>query len=290
MRRLLLVLGAALLLWFGWGNPFRGDARYQAGWIVADGLRTRALRAGNGDTTLVFLHGYGESLLSWRPILDRFSRHYHVLAVDLPGFGLADKPDTGYSYPRYRRWLDALLTRYTSGPLVLIGHSMGGQLAAGYTHDAPARAVAAILLDPAGYGLNPQITDSMGFAAANTHWLSSALPWLLPVHDSTWMRETPVMLAYEPATDSAAAHAARSVLKQFDFAALRTEFSAIRQPVLLIWGSLDRTIPLETGDSIAAALPCRRFVVLNTMHRPHQTVADTVATTMLDFLRAPSCG
>jgi pimeloyl-ACP methyl ester carboxylesterase len=289
VRRLLLVLGAVLLLWAGLGNPFRPHSRYQASWIEADGLRTRALRAGRGDTTLVFLHGFGESLLSWRPVLDRFAQHYHVLAVDLPGFGLADKPDSGYGYPRYRRWLDALLTRYTSGPLVLIGHSMGGQLAAGYAHDEPERAVAAILLDPAGHGLNDQLVDSAGFAAANTHWISSAIPWLLPVHDSSWMREPEEMLRYEPATDSAAANAARSILREFDFAALRGEFRAIRQPVLLIWGSLDQTIPLEMGDSIAAELPCRRYVVLNTMHRPHQTVADTVAATMLAFLKAPAC-
>ena len=289
-RRFTLVIAAALLLWFGLGNPFRPHSRYEATWLEADGLRTRALRAGRGDTTLVFLHGFGESLLSWRPILDRFTRNYHVLAVDLPGFGLADKPDSGYSYPRYRAWLDALLTRYTSGPLVLIGHSMGGQLAAGYAHDEPGRAVAAILLDPAGHGLNPDLMDSVGFAAANTHWITSALPWLLPVHDSSWMTETAEMLAYEPITDSAATHAARSVLQQFDFAALTGEFASIRQPVLLIWGSLDQTIPLETGDSIAAKLPCRRYTVLNTMHRPHQTVADTVAATMLSFLAHPTCG
>ncbi len=288
-RRLLLLAGAALLLWFGLGNPFRPHSRYEAAWIEADGLRSRALRAGRGDTTIVFLHGYGESLLSWRPILDRFTRRYHVLAVDLPGFGLADKPDTGYSYPRYRRWLTALLARYTSGPLVLVGHSMGGQLAAGYAHDEPRRTVAVILLDPAGHGLSPQLVDSAGFAAANTHWITSAIPWLLPVHDSSWMRETPEMLAYQPATDSAAAQAARSVLQQFDFAALTGEFASIRQPVLLIWGSLDQTIPLATGDSIAAKLPCRRYVVLNTMHRPHQTLADTVASVMLTFLSAPRC-
>ncbi|HWA15970.1 MAG TPA: alpha/beta hydrolase [Gemmatimonadales bacterium] len=288
-RRFLLLVGAALLLWFGLGNPFRPHPRYEAAWLEADGIRTRALRAGRGDTTLVFLHGFGESLLSWRPILDRFTSHYHVLAVDLPGFGLADKPDSGYDYPRYRRWLEALLTRYTTGPLVLVGHSMGGQLAAGYAHDAPQRAVAAILLDPAGHGLNPDLMDSAGFAAPSTHWITSALPWLLPVHDSTWMRESPEMMAYEPLRDSAAARAARSVLRQFDFTALTGEFASIRQPVLLIWGSLDQTIPLETGDSIAAKLPCRQYVVLNTMHRPHQTVADTAASVMLSFLRKPGC-
>ncbi len=289
-RRLLLAVGAAALLWFGLGEPHRARPQYRATWIEADGLRTRALRAGSGDTTLIFLHGYAESLLSWRPILDRFTRRYHVLAVDLTGFGLADKPATGYDYPRYQRWLSALLTRYTSGPLVVIGHSMGGQLAAGLALEHPDRVVAAILLDPAGAGLNARITDSAGYASENTLWLTPAMPYLLPVHDSAWMAEATDMQAYEPAQDPAAAAAARGVLEQFDFNALHDQFGAIRQPVLLIWGEYDHTIPLEIGQQIAAALPCRQFLELSTMHRPHQTLADTVATAMLAFLKAPHCG
>lgn len=289
LRRLLLALGAGALLWFGLGEPHRARPQYQASWIEADGMRTRALRAGRGDTTLVFLHGYAESLLSWRLILDRFTRRYHVLAIDLPGFGLADKPPTGYDYPRYQRWLAALLTRYTSGPLVVIGHSMGGQLAAGFALEHPDRVIAAVLLDPAGAGLNPGITDSAGFASENTLWLTPAMPYLLPVHDSAWMGETPAMLNYEPARDSGSGTAARRVLEQFNFNALKGRFSEIRQPVLLIWGEYDHTIPIEVGRQIAAALPCRQFVPLSTMHRPHQTVPDTVAVVMLRFLEHPAC-
>lgn len=290
MRRILLALGAGALLWVGLGQPHRGRPQYRATWLEADGLRTRALRAGRGDTTLVFLHGYGESLLSWRLVLDRFPRRYHVLAVDIPGFGLADKPATGYDYPRYQRWLSVLLTRYTTGPLVVIGHSMGGQLAAGLALEHPDRVVAAILLDPAGAGLNQRISDSTGFADPGTLWITPAIPYLLPVHDSAWMGESPEMLAYEPSADSASARAARRVLEQFDFNALEGRFSAIRQPVLLIWGEYDHTIPVEIGEAIAAALPCRQFVRLNTLHRPHQTLADTVAVAMLDFLKRPECG
>jgi 2-hydroxy-6-oxonona-2,4-dienedioate hydrolase len=284
-----MVLGAGVLLWVGFGEPHRLRPAYRAEWLRADGIRTRAVRAGRGDTTLVFLHGYGESLLAWRSLLDRFTRHYRVLALDLPGFGLADKPASGYDYPGYERWLGQILTRYTAGPIVVVGHSMGGQLAAGLALDHPDRVVGAVLIAPAGAGLNPFLADTSSIASPAARWMASAISYVLPAHDPDWLRETADQAAYEPASDSAAARAAREVLAQFDFAALEGRWGGLRQPTLLIWGRQDPTIPLTIGQRIAAALPCRRFVVLSTLHRPHQTLPDSVAAEMTAFLRRARC-
>ncbi|HXI21130.1 MAG TPA: hypothetical protein VNH46_08600, partial [Gemmatimonadales bacterium] len=83
--------------------------------------------------------------------------------------------------------------------------------------------------------------------------------------------------------------AARLVLAHFDFAALTGRFHDLRQPVLVLWGRDDPTIPYPIGERIAAELPCRRFVPLPAFHRPHQTIPDTVAAEMSRFLRAPAC-
>jgi pimeloyl-ACP methyl ester carboxylesterase len=286
----LLALGAAMLLWVGLGDPRRSQPVHRAQWIEVGGVRTRALIAGRGDTTLVFLHGYGESLLSWRPLLDRFTRHYRVIAIDLPGFGLTRSVDFGYDYPSYRRWLDSLVAHYTTGPMVVVGHSMGGELAAGLALDQPNRVVAAVLLAPAGAGISPLFSDAGGIASPTARWVATAFSYVLPVHDSSWLREAPAELAYEPATDTAAELAARRVLERFDFAALEHRYGELKQPVLLIWGRQDPTIPIAIGDRIAAALPCRRFVSLFTLHRPHQSLPDTVAAEMTAFLRRPACG
>jgi pimeloyl-ACP methyl ester carboxylesterase len=285
------VLATALvLLWLGLGTPHRTMPRYASERLDADGVHVRAIRAGHGDTTLVFLHGFGESLMAWRPLLDRFDRHYRILAFDLPGFGLSDKPAGLYDYASYLRWLDDFIARATSGPLVLIGHSMGGQLAAGLALQHPDRVVAMVLIAPAGDGISPLLSDSEGIASPATTWVVSALGYVLPEHDSTWLREPPADLAYQPVQDSAAARAVRQVLGHFDFAAVGTDFSAIRQPVLLIWGREDPTIPFEIGERIADQLPCRRFVPLLALHRPHQSLPDTVAAEIRVFLQHPACG
>ncbi|MEO8634365.1 MAG: alpha/beta fold hydrolase [Gemmatimonadales bacterium] len=288
-RRLLVALGALALLWLGLGQPGRHRAPHRAEWLTVDHLRLRALRAGAGDTTLLLLHGYGESLLTWRYLLDRVAPHYQILAIDLPGFGLSDKPDTSYDYPAYQRWLGDLLTGQTRGPIIVVGHSMGGQLAAGLALDHPDRVVAAVLIDPAGGGLTPLVTDSAGQVRSSAYWILSRIGYALPPHDKAWLREPSGGAGYELTADSNAAIAARRVVEQFDFAALAGRFAEIRQPVLLLWGRQDPTIPLSIGERIAATLPCRRFVVLQALHRPHQTVPDTVAAELNRFLTHPAC-
>lgn len=290
LRRFLVAFSAALLLWVGLGQPHRARPIHRARWVVNDSLRLRVLEAGHGDTTLVLLHGYGESLLAWRLLLDRFTRHYRVVALDLPGFGLSDKPDTTYDYPAYARWLGDFLTRHTRGPVVVVGHSMGGQIAAGLALDHPDRVVATVLIDPAGAGINALLTDTGGIASPATQWVVSAMAFVLPVRDSAWLADPPDARDYQPSADTGAARSGRRVLEQFDFAALRDRFRDLKQPVLLIWGEQDPTIPLTIGRRIAEQLPCRRFVPLLTLHRPHQTLPDTVAAEMEAFLRKPRCG
>ena len=288
-RRFVLAFVAAILLWIGLGQPARSRPQHQAQWIEADGVRTRALFAGRGDTTLVFLHGFGESLLSWRALLDQFTGRYRVLAVDLPGFGASSNPGFGYDYPSYQRWLDSVVTRYTHGPLVVVGHSMGGELAAGLALNHPDRVVAAVLLAPAGAGINPVLSDSTSLASPAAQWVTSAFSFVVPASDSNWMREPPPD-STAVTRDSASGEAMRLVMQRFDFAALEDRFAELRQPVLLIWGRQDPTIPLAIGERIAAVLPCRRFVRLFTLHRPHQTLPDTVAAEMRWFLRKGGCG
>jgi pimeloyl-ACP methyl ester carboxylesterase len=238
---------------------------------------------------VIFLHGYGESLLTWRYILDRFTGKYRVLAIDLPGFGQSDALDGDHDFESYERCLGDLIQSRTKGPIIVVGHSMGGQLAAGLALKHPDRVVAAVLIAPAGAGLNPLLTDTNGVASSAVRWVVPAVSLALPTHDHAWLDEAPADLQRDSAADSVARIARQRVLTEFDFAALDGRFDSLRQPVLLLWGRQDPTIPFEIGEGIAAELPCRRFVAITTLHRPHQTQPDTVAAEMARFLARPAC-
>lgn len=282
-----LAIGALILM----DRPWADRPAHRAEWLTAgDGL-VRAVRAGRGDTTLLFLHGFSESLLSFRGPFDRLAGRYRVVAIDIPGFGVSDKPDGPYDLAAQTARLTDFLDRYTTGPVVVVGHSMGGELAVSLALRRPARVVALALISPAGYGLSKRLDSLTPGTIGVLGWAGAlATTGILPVHDPEWLAEPADRAAYAPAADPAYRHALEATLQSFDFAALRDSFARVRQPTLLIWGRLDPTIPFALGESIAVKLPCRRFVPLDaTLHRPQQTDPDTVSSLLLDFLRDPRC-
>jgi pimeloyl-ACP methyl ester carboxylesterase len=135
---------------------------------------------------------------------------------------------------------------------------MGGELAAALALDHPDRVVAAVLLAPAGNGLSPMYTDAKGLKTDLRGWVATILSTALPPQDPAWLAEPPDRAGYVPASDPAYRASATQVLRDFDFSALKDSFALIRQPVLLIWGRQDPTIPFEIGESVAVGLPCRR--------------------------------
>lgn len=264
-----------------------GRPPHSAEWLQADDVTLRSVRLGAGDTTLVLLHGYGESLMSWRAVADRLGTRFRVVAVDLPGFGVSQKPGGPYSLEAMHRRMAAFIAQWTEGPVVVVGHSMGGEIAASLAM-TEARIVAAVLIAPAGYGISGLI-DSLPPGIAGL--AGAATPLVIPVHDPQWLREPDSLAGYDPMLDTAYRHATRAVLEQFDFSALRERFRTLAKPVLVIWGRQDPTIPFETGEAILADLPCATLVPLDpALHRPHQSQPDRVAGAIEQFFnRSHSC-
>ena len=107
--------------------------------------------------TLVFLHGFGGQAIQWRYQLQKFSRENRVIALDMRGHGLSDKPASSYSMDEIQSDLRAALeTLGVNEPFVLVGHSFGGAVAAEFAFNFPDRLERLILMATAGeFKLNP---------------------------------------------------------------------------------------------------------------------------------------
>ncbi|WP_409368220.1 alpha/beta fold hydrolase [Mycolicibacterium insubricum] len=89
---------------------------------------TRALVTTGSGLPVVLLHGYGDSAETWRGVLDRLAAAQRPgLAVDLPGFGQADRRRPGPIVPQLDAFVDAILA--DTGPAVLVGNSLGAATA-----------------------------------------------------------------------------------------------------------------------------------------------------------------
>lgn len=286
---LLVVAAAAFLLRSGSGHepaPFHQSVRVDAG-----GITLRAVRAGSG-TPVILLHGFGESLMSWRGVFDRLAQRADVIALDLPGFGLSDKPASGYSNVAMAAAVRGAMDALGVGRAVLVGHSMGGAVALTLALEAPGRVAGLVLVSPAvsasGWGVSPP-----GDSSAAAGWMRGAIAryeqlrtrFTVP-HDPAWLREDSTAARYLPADDPRYDDALEAVLREFDFDYLTPARAAqLRVPILVVWGEFDQVIPRSVGARMIEAVPSARLAVVpRSLHRAHVERPDTVGSLVLDFL------
>lgn len=123
---------------------------------------TRELPCADPDApTLVFVHGLGLSGLSFGPLLGELEGRARVLAPDLPGFGLSDKPREPYDLHRLaevpRRWaqeLDLSVDAY-------VGHSLGAQIIGHVALQDPAAVPAVVAVAPTRDPEAPRMVDQV---------------------------------------------------------------------------------------------------------------------------------
>ncbi|WP_136055576.1 alpha/beta hydrolase [Microbacterium sp. K24] len=101
---------------------------------------------GEGDHTFLLLHGIGMGRSVYLDVVQRLKGR--VIALDLPGFGEAPEPTRNLTMERHADLVAAYLRHVESGPVVVIGHSMGSQIAAELAARHPSLVEGAILAGP----------------------------------------------------------------------------------------------------------------------------------------------
>ena len=104
--------------------------------------------------TVVLVHGLGSNANQWLPVARDLARDHHVVLLELPGHGLAPIT-TPFSLEQATLALDRALFEQSQGPVVLVGHSVGGMVAASEALHAPQRVRALVLVETA---LRPQLS------------------------------------------------------------------------------------------------------------------------------------
>src|SRR5580698_4623413 len=115
------------------------------------GYRRAYVCAGNGPA-LLLIHRIGDSSDTWRPVLDRLARHFTVVAPDLLGHGRSEKPRADYSVAAYANGMRDLLSVLEIDRVTVIGHSLGGGVAAQFAYQFPERCERLVLVGSGGVG------------------------------------------------------------------------------------------------------------------------------------------
>jgi 4,5:9,10-diseco-3-hydroxy-5,9,17-trioxoandrosta-1(10),2-diene-4-oate hydrolase len=239
---------------------FDSTSRYAQ---VRDDLRLHYHEAGVGNgPTVVLLHGGGPGASSWSNFgrnIAVLAESFHVIAVDQPGFGLSDKPE---SHPQYfthsSSALNDLFTKLGIERAHLVGNSLGGGTAVRFALNYPERAGRLVLMGPGGLSINlfaPDPTEGVSklgtFSAPPGPSKDKLEAFLrIMVYDQSLI--TPELLEerYAIASTPESLTAMKAMGRSFAGAdyedgMLWRDAYKLRQRVLLIWGREDRVNPLD---------------------------------------------
>lgn len=277
------------------GTPFRATYR------EVDGARLRIIDSGPvGATPVVFIHGLGASMYSWHRVLPAVAAAgggYRVIAFDTPGFGFSDPGpgDDEFTNARYARLVVALLDSLGLASAVLVGHSMGGAIAAEVALEHPERVRALVLMNSAGANVR------MPFMLRAARWpfvgvVVTAFRGRGPTArilrsafaDPTRVTEADIDQYYAPVPQARFGRALRGVLRGFRFDTLigRLNTTTLTTPTLVLWGAQDVLIPVREGSRLASAMPRATFVVVpDAGHAVAEEAPAEVNRLVLEFLK-----
>lgn len=208
------------------------------------GSATIAYEVAGAGPPVVLVHGLSGSSRWWRRNIGALTPYRRVYLVDLIGFG-ASRAGQRFALAEAAglliQWLDQLELERVD----LVGHSMGGMIAAELAADAPERVARLVLVDPAALPIDAHFSTHARSLLQELRYVS---PSFLPVLIADALRAGPLTLW----------RAATALM----LADLRPKLAQICAPTLVIWGEHDALVPLAFAQQLAHYLRYEELVVI----------------------------
>ncbi|MCW8328838.1 alpha/beta hydrolase [Photobacterium sp. SDRW27] len=225
--------------------------------------------------SILLVHGLGElGMKDWLDVIPFLEQNYHVIAIDLPGFGLSAVPNGRYSPTHYAKVLAAVTQQYAKDPLIVMGHSMGGAVSLRFASMYPESVHKLILVDAAGILTKTAFVKHLSTIPveessipemfkkkwAQLNDFSSSLVELGTLNDSAsdFLQEND--FAWDILISSAPNMNAALSLVEEDF---NQAVRALKMPVDIIWGQNDSVAPIRTAKVLENMLQNSRLQVIN---------------------------
>ena len=243
-------------------------------WVYAERAASHADAQASGKPVVVMVHGFTGSKENWYPLAQALGDRYRLVMPDLPGWGESQRiagQDYGF-IAQSRRVAEFIRAVSPKKPVVLLGHSMGGGIAALVAADAPDEIARIGLFDAAGVRFRDNRFGEQVLAGENP----------FAVHDPDTLRryidtvfhvEAAKPVIPWPASVVVARWRARQApfeqqvldrIGRSDERFLPGEAAArIRQPALLLWCRQDAVIDLSALGLYAAQMPQADKVLLD---------------------------
>ena len=134
-----------------------------------EAAKFHTLIKGTGSPTIIFESGLGTPLNNWDIIQTQISEHYRTISYDRKGIGQSPDPDNPRTIENLVKDLELLISQNKmDGPVVLVGHSLGGHIVRKYQQSFPSKVAGLFLIDPTNEYLYEEVFKQMNAAAADS--------------------------------------------------------------------------------------------------------------------------
>jgi pimeloyl-ACP methyl ester carboxylesterase len=274
--------------------------------IVSNGIRLHYVTQGEGDLVLL-LHGFPEFWYSWRQQIPKLADHHKVVALDLRGYNLSDKPQDPASYVLDELILDivGVIDGLGYRRCHLVGHDWGGMVAWGVAYAVPDRIQTLSVLACPHPSVLKQVPSGWDQWLRSSYLLLFQLPWLPELllewgnygaiaHLLRWaavnqsaIRPADIALYQDAAAQRGALSGMLNYYRGTLPSILAHEWGNLSVPTQMLWGRQDPVLGMELTYNTEAYVKALNIHYLDHCgHFVQQEQPDLVNQYLLEWLDA----
>ena len=262
-------------------------------YIMIGDNRVRYFEEGEGETVL-FIHGIGQAMYTFRKNVHALSQYCHVVTVDLLGHGLSDKPDIDYTIDDFSSMIYDFTQAMALENITLLGFSTGAVIALDVAQKHPELVKRLILLSPGGVTKTypstvkfltvPVISDII-FTFFSTKTVKKVLTQAY--FDPTMVSRDLVRHYYKVLSNRENLDSAMTALANWNDEEIAYRMSEIKAPSYIFWGEEDTWHPLSMLDLYEDALPeVLSYTLADCGHILHEERSDEFNKKLIEIVSA----
>jgi pimeloyl-ACP methyl ester carboxylesterase len=261
---------------------------------LADGVTHYDVSGPDSGRTIVLVHGFSVPYYIWdSTAIALAASGFRVVRYDEYGRGLSDRPDVDYTNDLYDRQLVQLLESLRiTDRIDLAGVSMGGLVTATFAARHPDRLRSLTLVDPVA-GATGSSQGVFGWPVLGPYlWQTLAVPrmaagqasdFVNPSRFPDWADRYREQTRYRGFGRALLSH--RGLRLGMTLDSVYHHVGQLSVPVLLIWGTADKTVPFERNASVRKAIPTAEFHAIDgAAHLPILEQARLTDSIVIAFL------
>jgi pimeloyl-ACP methyl ester carboxylesterase len=250
----------------------------------------------NNQDTILMIHGFLGSSYDFIDVMNQLKDRYHVIAVDMIGFGLSEKPiDFNYAKQNQAQGLVNFLDALEIEEVTIMAHSMGGEVSIHLAHDFPDYVKEMILIGSGGYveeNPNPLMPANLpmvvydyvvrNYYIQRTFFLSAYAQDEIDTGRITYHDFDEMYYVNK----TIPGNILQAFTRDNDSGSTNAKLALVRQPTLLIWGEFDSFIPLATGIKLQLAMAdvAQLVVMEDAGHLPFDTYFEEFMIHVEEFI------